>query len=159
MRDPLRRRVLLAGLSTGVASALAGCSALGDDDTSKPEPYRIGGISLLNDDSTSHTVDLLVERDREIVHWEAYDLAERSGDGASADAVESSSFGGCTPGRYSVAVRVDDTATRVLEAADEGARRENAWRTLLIEDGGTLRWAVTVLSDDEENCPTTTQQG
>ena len=156
MNRSLQRRSLLAGLGTGFVSALAGCSALGNTDESGPEPYRIGGISLINVDDRSHTLDLRIERDGEVVLEETYELAASAPGEGTVTEVSSVSFGGCTAGLYGITVKLDDMDGKRLEETEEGQVKTNAWRTLVVEDDGPLRWAIATISDDEKNCTTPT---
>jgi hypothetical protein len=57
---------------------------------------------------------------------------------------------------YGITVKLDDMDGKRLEETDEGQVKTNAWRTLVVEDDGTLRWAIATLSDDEQNCTTPT---
>ncbi|MFC5970335.1 hypothetical protein ACFPYI_03235 [Halomarina salina] len=160
MDESLHRRSLLAGLGAGVATALAGCAALGDASDSGPEPYRIGGISIINRDDAVHALGLRIERDEELVLDETFDLPANSpGDVTAVTEVAAASFDGCTAGSYGITAALDDTDRRLLEAPDECEVRTNAWRTLLVEDDGALRWGVTTVSDDDANCRTPTPSG
>ncbi|MWG36061.1 hypothetical protein [Halomarina oriensis] len=162
MTAPLPRRSLLAALGTAATATLAGCGTLGSEADSGPEPYRIGGISVGNVDDVPHTLDVLVERDGDVVLWDTYDLpASGSGDGTESsggefESVPSSSFGGCTPGVYSISVRLDGTTVQSVEDGGEGVRESNAWRSLVVDDRGALRWGVLVFADDVNDCSTPT---
>ena len=124
---------MLAASAAGVL-ALAGCSALGEDDADPgPDPFRLGRIRLENALRTPHEIGLRVDRDGERVHLRTYRL-----DAAPAEnrvrnrAVPVEEFG-CRPGRYELAARLDgDEWTPVtLPAAYAGHLVE-----LEVRDGG-----------------------
>jgi hypothetical protein len=166
MPSHTRRSVLAT--SVGTFGLLAGCSALGSSNDPDPQPYRIGGISLGNDDSVAHTLDVYVERDDEVVHWEAYELPKhgwKDGNKAtSSEAIFAEEFGGCTPGFYRIAVRLDGEEAHIIEdgprrnSAGEEVPDDNTWRIITIGQTGSLRWSETDAAEEEDLCqpPTAT---
>lgn len=101
------RRALLAALSAGTAS-LAGCghvpSFVGGEGSAEP---RLERLHVVNCSPDPHTVHVTVERDGELAHWAAYDLAGRDDDGCPSVRVETEEWME-TPGRWLVRARVDD---------------------------------------------------
>jgi hypothetical protein len=149
MVGALHRRSLLTGVGSGLLATLAGCSVLGSDDSGPPytEPYRIGDIKLRTRDPTSHRLDLLIRRDDDIVHWATHELRafdpDRDGGTIYTTVVEAAEFGGCTPGFYSLAVRLDNGTQETLRRLSN-PQYDGHDRAITIEGGEVGDWAVDV---------------
>ncbi len=132
MNGPLHRRSLLAGLSTGVVSTLAGCSVFGDSIATESERYRIGDIRLTSRDPEPHQLDLLIRRDGDIIHWQSYDVRaydpEKRGGTMYTTVVPATEFGGCTPGVYNLSARLENGTQQTFQGnaddAFDGTTRE-----------------------------------
>lgn len=70
------RRQVLSGAAVAGAVAVAGCS---DGDASSGETL-LGEVSIQNNHDDTHTVDVLVEYEGEIIHWSTHDLEEKRGE-------------------------------------------------------------------------------
>lgn len=115
MTPSLSRRRLLA-LGAGAAGTLAGCT--GADDGA-PAGIRLPAFHLQNEGTTAHSVDLLIERDDEVVHWRTHDLEPNAG----STVVEASWPD--DPATFEVKARVDDAARRTGTFGAEDARGED----------------------------------
>lgn len=101
MTELTRRRMLSAAVVAG-ASAIAGCSSSADQDDG-PEGKELGDISIENVNDEGHTVDVIVEFDREIEHWSTHELEPNSGVTLERD-------WSTDPGEFRVTIRLDGDA-------------------------------------------------
>lgn len=134
----MKRRALL-GISAGAFVGFAGCSALGSNAETTPSPKPLPFIGLQNWNEESHTLDVLVRRDGEIVHWEQYDLqaAGTTDDGttlkASGEQIPAGEFDGCISGAYVIDFRLDDEQRNSVEPSRRG---DHGFLIEVREDGG-----------------------
>lgn len=157
MVSPTSRRALLAA-TVGSLGALTGCSTLSGERDSEPEPFRIGGIELTNRDTSPHSVDLLLLRDGDPVHWAEYDIQARDGARVYSRRLNASEFDGCTAGRWTIAVRLD-TETRRTFAPDGAWAKSSDGSIQRVDigertDGGAAIGLST--SEDPQACETAT---
>lgn len=64
----------------------------------------------------------------------------------SREVIPASTFDGCTPGFYHIAVRLDEQSTYVVEN-DYQLDDDGAWRDLFIGEDGTLRWSKVLIGE------------
>lgn len=124
----LHRRFLIAGLGTGVVSALAGCSSVFRSG-SEPQP-GVSALTVRNRDDATHTVSIqLLQRDQTLLD-EEYTLSPNREDGYQRLVTENPPLG-----RGTVSVRSTVEAT-------------NRQRTVEFEGDVCYRIAVTVVNGD-----------
>lgn len=105
MTELTRRRMLSAAGVAGVA-AIAGCSSSADegDEDDEPEGKELGEISLENVDDEEHTIDVIVEFEREIEHWSTHELTAKSEENSGVTVERDWST---DPGEFRVTFRLD----------------------------------------------------
>lgn len=154
MNELTRRRVLAA---SGVATmgAIAGCTGGSDDETNGDDGAEntgdddgadgdtddtqtgssgttLGGISIENLHDESHTVDVLVEFDREIEHWTTHSLDE-SDTGIDVDREWPSEAG-----TFRVTFRIDGEEIKQV-TSEEWTSRDCLSLVVLIRRSGDVR--------------------
>lgn len=113
-QSSIRRRALLAG-GTSLVTSLAGCSSLADSFTGSEVdgPPPLYEIVAENRREEQCLVDLLVERDGEIVYWEMNDVPVAHPDGdedhSRAFQLDSPEWPAC--GTHVVRARLDGQST------------------------------------------------
>jgi hypothetical protein len=113
----VKRRALLAALGITTPIATAGC--LGSIADRLDRTVQLGWFGVHNFDTDPHEFDLRVERDGEVVHESAHEVAGFDGPvvhGAVADCTW-----GDEPGGYTVSARLDggEWASRAISEIDE----------------------------------------
>ncbi|WP_231185340.1 hypothetical protein [Haladaptatus sp. DYF46] len=138
MKSPSRRSLLrrFGVLSAGgVIGGLSGCSAL-----ARPETARLAELILLNLDEPPHTVHVRISRDGERVHTADYTLDEGSEFGTHenpAPVIQEEWMS--TPGKYTVAARVDDQSDWYEHRFPAKTRQGDCFSvTIRIRQGGWL---------------------
>lgn len=100
MSQYTRRRVL-AGVGVAGVGAVAGCvDGIDADVDEEPSGTTLGSISIENLDSTTHTVDVIVQRDSEVEHWSTHEL-----DGSEGTDIEPD--WSAEPGAFQIITRLD----------------------------------------------------
>ena len=136
----MKRRALL-GLSAGAFVGFAGCSTLNSNADTTPSPEPLGFISMQNRTDEARTIDVVVRRDGDIVHWKPYELraagttSPRNGTNLKVydERIPADEFDGCTPGAYVIEFRLDDGRRRSVERT---AHDHQGFSILLRRDGG-----------------------
>ena len=100
----MNRRALLASLATGGTVSTAGC--LGGLTGTRNESFQLGYVAVHNSTETAHRVVIRVTRDGTNVHRSTHEVAGQ--DGPVVDSAIPECDWGSTPGRYEVAVRIDE---------------------------------------------------
>lgn len=107
----ISRRTLLAH-SLGLCSAISGCSSVLDQSSNSEEKRSppLHAIVMANKFEEEKSLELIAERDGEIVHWGTYDVppAEshpEENDLGKALSVDSKRWMGC--GKYEISARVE----------------------------------------------------
>lgn len=138
------RALLAAGLL--LVAALAGCSAVLDDDTESASPPELNGVSLVNEHAEPHSLDVVVTENGSVVYWTRVELeaATVESDGtraATTERLEPPALG--DRGEYAVAFRLDDAASgRRLDASEYLSESCPYWY-VEVEDDGTLDYGVS----------------
>ena len=69
------RRNFLQSVSTGTVAFFAGCSSLNRTETTETEDLpSLQRVTVKNHDATRRTVDIIIERDDEIVYWNDFEI-------------------------------------------------------------------------------------
>ena len=110
----MNRRSALAAGGAMLSTALAGCSALGSDNDSDPEPFRLGRIQLENTLQTAQSIGLRVTRDDERVHEQTYRLEAAPNDGVTSMDAPTDEFG-CQQGSYMASARLNEGSWSQVE--------------------------------------------
>ncbi|SFK67059.1 hypothetical protein SAMN04487950_0502 [Halogranum rubrum] len=140
----MKRRALLS-LGAGSIVGIAGCSALNlNEDTT------LAFIELRNRTEESQTLDVLVRRDGELVHWSKYTLpsSRTTDDGAHtiipSERILADEYDGCTPGVYMIDLRLGEGQRYSVErtAADRG---QGIWMSL--EPDGSITDGIHATGD------------
>ena len=136
----LQRRRLLAVTSTALVGAVAGCSSSDDGNGDDPEETEtdgetdlegtiLGDVTIDNLDTTSHTVDVIVEFDGEIEEWVTESLDGGSGVTLARD-------WSTDPGTFRVTARLDgDEVIEFDSDPDDGPDCLNLF-VRIARDGG-----------------------
>lgn len=123
----MKRRRLLAMTTGFVATGGAGCSSITGLDEGGME---LGGVTLLNSESSAHEFDVRIEKDDELIHETRYTLDGESFKSLGCD-------WGDSTGSYVLAAR---TATGNWDKRDVTEETEDGeCRSVMIEyDAGTF---------------------
>jgi len=107
MTDYTRRRLLTAG-AAAATGVVAGC--LDSGNTAEATPHGDGPvletIALENLNSSSHSLDIIIQWDDEIEYWEEHELSAISDTGDSSRFLEDD--WPTDPGEFQLTVRLDD---------------------------------------------------
>ncbi|QCJ46436.1 MULTISPECIES: hypothetical protein [Haloprofundus] len=117
-RSQTTRRRVLGAFGVGVAGLVSGCASAGVLGESEGSA-QLGELHLSNSHVDSHSIDLIVRRDGELVHWTSHDLdgvENNVSDGETVDLSWSE-----TPGSYVISARLDDA---------------ESWETFALSDLG-----------------------
>ena len=101
----LSRRQVLSGVGVASVGAVAGCLDGADADDEAASGTTLGSVSIENLDSTSHTVDVIVQRENEVEHWSTHEL--NGGEGTDIDPDWSTD-----PGAFQIITRLDHDELR-----------------------------------------------
>lgn len=144
MTDYTRRRLLAAGGAVTVAG-IAGCSRVENTaeseptpneptESDQPEPPLLESISLENLNDQSHTLDIIIQRNDEIVYWTTHELSAIS-EPTSSIALDSELP--TEPGAFQLVVRLDDD-TRAQFSSTELPERDCIDLVVMITREGGL---------------------
>ncbi|ELK51787.1 hypothetical protein G3A49_18210 [Haloferax volcanii] len=100
----MNRRALLASFATGGIVSTAGC--LDSLTGTQNESFQLGYVAVHNFTENAHQITIRVMRNGASVHRSTHDVAGR--DGVIVESAIPECDWGSTPGRYEVAVRIDD---------------------------------------------------
>lgn len=100
----MNRRALIVSLATGGTVSTAGC--LDSLTATRNETFQLGYVAVHNSTENAHRIVIRVMRDGANVHRTTHDVAGQ--DGVVVESAVPECDWGSTPGRYEVAVRIDD---------------------------------------------------
>lgn len=134
------RRRFLAAAGVATVAGTAGCmSALGgdaqsanepvpDDSMGDPEGVRVERLSVRNNHTEGHQVQLAVESGEGIVHMDTYQLESGGGTVVEGDWTS-------TPGKYVVHARLDDGEVQSTNVDESVGADTSCVRMVLRIDG------------------------
>ena len=142
----LTRRHLLASGGVATMGAIAGCmdgsddgngdeneAHNGDDENGEPQTASsgtaLGGITVENLHEEAHTVDVLVEFDREIEHWTTHEL-EAGDDGTNLEREWPTESG-----NFRVTFRIDGEEIRQITSEEWSDRDCLSLMVLILRNG------------------------
>ena len=121
---------MVAGVGVASVAAVAGClDGIDADGDEASSGTTLGSVSIENLDSSSHTVDVIVQRDSEVEHWSTHELDGGEGTDIEADWSDE-------PGAFQIITRLDHDELR-RTSLSEFDRQDCINLTVIVgRDGG-----------------------
>lgn len=135
---PVRRRAVLAG-SASVVAGFAGCSFMADEEPT-PSAIRLSKVTVESKDDNPHVVEVLVQRDTELLLWEEFRLQAAGENEIVTQCVQKRPWE--DPGQYFIRSRLDDRSSWIeldtIARAREHAYREEGYMNvdILVTESG-----------------------
>ncbi len=111
------RRAVLAALAI---APIAGCSSLGPFSGDSSSKSQLEVTSIVNRDSTPHTVDFRVEWDGDLVHDRTYDIEANDPDADRVPGVVPERTWPASPGQFTVSARRASGEWKTVDPAEDG---------------------------------------
>lgn len=152
-----RRTVLMAINSIAIAS-LAGCQTKNqptNSSSSERTKYRLASLSVLNVDTTAHSVQLVVLKEGDIVYWGTIDLESNSEWAATSEEFNVPEDN-TEPASWEIFVKLEDQSESKVFRSTEMVGTDGCIAPIVtVHEGGDLGLSMDFSGD---GCPETSTE-